>query len=368
MTNSSHSHNFIVQANDLRQFIFSVFNHIGCSYTDSNLASDVLLKADLRGIDSHGVARLSGYVRLWEKGRINPKPNIKITRQTASTATLDGDAGLGLIIAPYAMDIAIEKAQKCGTGWIAVGNSNHFGIAAYHAMKALEFDMIGYALTNASPLVAPTFSKERLLGTNPVSYAIPAGKNAPVVIDMATSAAANGKLEIAQRENKPVPKGWVQTAEGESSIDANELKQGGSLLPLGSNRDLGSHKGYSLAAMVDIFSGVLSGANFGPWVPPFVSFLDVQPNLPGKGLGHFLGAMQVDGFSDVNEFKTKMDMWINRFKMAKPIDSSQPVIIPGEPEASYEKDRLANGIPVIDAVVNDLKNLAENFKLDHPFL
>ena len=356
-----------ITASDLRQFAISVFKSIGCNDVDSELASDVLLKADLRGIDSHGVARLSGYIRLWEKGRINPKPNVKIIRQTASTATIDGDAGLGLVVAPRAMDLAIEKGKNCGTGWVAVGNSNHFGIAAYHSMKALEFDMIGYALTNASPLVAPTFSKERMLGTNPICYAIPAGKYEPVVIDMATSSAANGKLEIAQRKNKPVPEGWIQTKEGEITTDANGLKLGGALLPLGSDKDRGSHKGYGLGAMVDIFSGVLSGANFGPWVPPFVSFLDVQPNLPGKGLGHFLGAMQVDGFSDLQVFKNNMDLWIERFKNAEPIDASQKVIIPGEPEAQFMKTRINEGIPLIDAVVQDLKQLALNFKLEHPF-
>ncbi len=356
-----------IASNDLRQFAISVFKYIGCSDLDSELAADVLLKADLRGIDSHGVARLSGYVRLWEKGRINAKPNVKVIRQTTSTATIDGDAGLGLVVAPRAMELAIEKGKNCGTGWVAVGNSNHFGIAAYHAMKALEFDMIGYALTNASPLVAPTFSKERMLGTNPICYAIPAGMYEPVVIDMATSSAANGKLEIAQRKNAPVPEGWIQTKLGGITTDANGLKLGGALLPLGSDKDRGSHKGYGLGAMVDIFSGVLSGANFGPWVPPFVSFLDVQPNLPGKGLGHFLGAIQVDGFSDVDIFKNNMDLWIERFKNAEPINESQKVIIPGEPEAQFMKIRIADGIPLIDAVVQDLKQLSINFKLEHPF-
>ena len=356
-----------LKGDELRSFAISVFRYIGCNDADANLATDVLLKADLRGIDSHGVARLSGYVRLWEKGRINAKPNIKVVRETPSTATMDGDAGLGLVVAPRAMELAIEKGKNCGTGWVAVGNSNHFGIAAYHAMKALEFNMIGYALTNASPLVAPTFSKERMLGTNPICYAIPAGKFEPVVIDMSTSSAANGKLEIAQRKNIPVPEGWIQTKDGDTTTDANGLKLGGSLLSLGSDKDRGSHKGYGLGAMVDIFSGVLSGANFGPWVPPFVSFLDVQPNLPGKGLGHFLGAIQVDGFSDVDVFKNNMDLWIERFKNAEPIDAKQPVIIPGEPEAQFMKVRIKEGIPLIDAVVQDLKHLAENFKLDHPF-
>jgi len=356
-----------ISANDLSQFANLVFKYMGCSDADAVLATDVLIKADLRGIDSHGVARLSGYVRLWQKGRINTKPNVSIVRQTASTASLDADAGLGLVVAPRAMELAIDKSRNCGSGWIAVGNSNHFGIAAYHAMKAIEQDMIGFASTNASPLVAPTFSKEKMLGTNPVCYAIPAGKFDPVIIDLATSAAANGKLEIAQRQNKPIPKGWVQTIDGKETTDPNGLKHGGSLLPLGSNREMGSHKGFGLGAMVDIFSGVLSGANFGPWVPPFVNFLDVLPNLPGKGLGHFLGAMQVDGFTDVQVFKQNMDIWIERFKGAEPINANQPVIIPGEPEAAFYKLRQKKGIPLIDAVVNDLKQLAETCNLEHPF-
>lgn len=354
--------------NDLRTFTESVFTKMGCPDAQAKLAADVLISADLRGIDSHGVARLSGYVRLWQKGRINPNPNIKIVKEKPSTATVDGDAGLGLVVAPYAMEIAIEKSKKCGSGFVAVGNSNHFGISAYHAMKALDFDMIGYSMTNASPLVAPTYSKERMLGTNPVCYAIPAGKYDPVVIDMASSAAANGKLEIAQRKQKPVPEGWVQTADGADTIDANGLKHGGSLRPLGSNPELGSHKGYALSAMVDIFSGVLSGANFGPWVPPFVSFLDVLPNLPGKGLGHFVGAWEIDGFADIDSFKSNMDLWIERFKAAAPIDDSQKVIIPGEPEAAYFKIRKTDGIPVIEAVVEDLRTMAENLHLDHPFV
>ncbi|MEI6596205.1 MAG: Ldh family oxidoreductase, partial [Bacteroidota bacterium] len=248
--------------------------------TDASLAADVLLAADLRGIDSHGVARLSGYVRLHETKRANMKPNWKIIHETPSTATIDADNGLGLVVAPKAMEIAISKAKNVGTGWVAIQNSNHFGIAAYHAMMALEHDMIGVAMTNASPLVAPTFSKERMLGTNPMCYVFPAGKYLPFVADMATSSAANGKLEIAQRTGKSIPKGWVQDADGNDSIDADELKKGGALLPLGSSNEAG-HKGYALASVVDIFTAVLSGANYGPWVPPFVSFLDPVENLPG---------------------------------------------------------------------------------------
>lgn len=342
----------------LRAFTHSVFIKMGCSEEHAALATDVLIKSDLRGIDSHGVARLSGYVRLWEKKRINATPNIRIVHETPTTATIDGDAGLGLVVAPFAMKVAIEKAEKYGSGWVSVKNSNHFGIAGYHSLMAVEKDMIGISMTNASPLVAPTYANERLLGTNPMCYAFPAGKYPPVIVDMATAAAANGKLEIAQRANKDVPEGWIQDKEGNSSINPNELKSGGSLLPLGSDKDHGSHKGYGLSATVDILSAVLSGANYGPWVPPFVAFLEPSANPVGEGLGHFLGAMRVDGFRPAQDFKAHLDNWIERFKSAKTIDPNKKVIIPGEPEHDFEQERKISGIPIIDVVVNDLNELA----------
>jgi LDH2 family malate/lactate/ureidoglycolate dehydrogenase len=348
----------------LRTFTHSVFIKMGCSEEHAGLATDVLIKSDLRGIDSHGVARLSGYVRLWEKNRINATPNIRIVHETPTTATVDGDAGLGLVVAPFAMKVAIEKAEKYGSGWVSVKNSNHFGIAGYHALMAVEKDMIGISMTNASPLVAPTYANERLLGTNPMCYAFPAGKYPPVIVDMATAAAANGKLEIAQRAQKDVPEGWIQDAAGNSSINANELKSGGALLPLGSDKDHGSHKGYGLSATVDILSAVLSGANYGPWVPPFVAFLEPSANPVGEGLGHFLGAMRVDGFRPAEDFKNHLDNWIERFKSAKTIDPNKKVIIPGEPEHDFEQERKVGGIPIIDVVVNDLNLLAENIGVE----
>lgn len=336
---------------------------MGCSNEHAALAADVLLQADLRGIDSHGVARLVGYVRLWESKRINTRPQITVVHETPTTATVDGDAGLGLIVAPFAMRLAIQKAETYGSGWVSVRNSNHFGIAGYHALMAVEKDMIGFAMTNASPLVAPTNSNERLLGTNPMCYAFPAGKYPPVVADMATSAAANGKLEIAQRAGKPVPEGWIQDADGNYTTDPYALKAGGSLLPLGSDKEHGSHKGFGLSAAVDILSAVLSGANYGPWVPPFVAFLNPPADPVGLGIGHFVGAMRIDGFRPVDEFKSHMDNWIARFKSASTIHPEQKVIIPGEPEFEAEADRKANGIPLVDAVANDLNGLAEKFGL-----
>lgn len=347
----------------LNQFTNRIFQSIGYKNVEAQAAAEVLLSADLRGIDSHGIARLSGYVRLWEAGRVNANPAIKIVHQTPSTAVVDGDAGLGLVVAPFAMKVAIQKAEQCGTGWVSVRNSNHFGIAAAHAMLALEKDMIGISMTNASALVAPTFSIEKMLGTNPICVAIPAGEEPPFVADFATTTAANGKLEILQRKGADTPNGWVQTADGQTSTDANILKKGGALLPLGSDREHSSHKGYALGSIVDIFSAVLSGASYGPWVPPFPAYVPMPNNQPGKGLGHFFGAMRIDAFRTATEFKEHMDNWIRRFRAAQPIAGQEKVLIPGDPEREFETERMQNGIPIVPSVVEDLQELSAKFKV-----
>ncbi|GGB04423.1 Ldh family oxidoreductase [Puia dinghuensis] len=350
----------------LLAFTIDIFKKIGCSDTDAHTASVALLSADLRGIDSHGVARLIGYVRLRDAGRANPKPRISIIHETPSTAVVDGDSGLGLVVAPFAMQVAIEKAALAGTGWVSVQNSNHFGIAGYHALQAVKRDMIGIAMTNASALVAPTFSLERLLGTNPICVAVPAGEEPPFVADLATTTAANGKLEILQRKNEEAPLGWIQDSQGRPSTNPHELKTGGALLPLGGDRDHGSHKGYALGAIVDIFSAVLSGANYGPWVPPFPAYVPMPTGMPGKGIGHFFGAMRIDAFRPAADFKHHMDNWIRRFRSATPVPGNQSVLIPGDPEREMEAERLAHGIPLLPAVVNDLKGLAEKLGVAFP--
>ncbi len=350
---------------DLRIFTEKVFLAIGCSGDHAKLAADVLIRSDLRGIDSHGVARLSGYVRLWEAGRINPAPDIRVIHDTPSTAVVDGDQGLGLVVAPKAMEIAMEKAEKVGTGWVSVKNSNHFGIAGYHTLMAVEKDMIGIAMTNASPLVAPTFAVERMLGTNPIAVAIPTDHEPTFVADMATTTAANGKLEILQRTDQDAPVGWVQNKEGQPSKDPHELKKGGALLPLGGDREHGSHKGYALGAIVDIFSAVFSGANYGPWAPPFVSFLPLPDDRVGEGLGHFMGAMRIDAFRPAGEFKNHMDNWIRRFRKTAPVDGKK-VLIPGDPEREMESVRATEGIPLNDNVVKDLQEVANKLRISFP--
>ena len=347
----------------LHQFTVNLFIKIGCPNDQAIEAANVLLSADLRGVDSHGVARLVGYLRLYEKNRINPHPQLSVVHETPSTAVVDGDAGLGLVAGPYAMRLAIEKAKNVGTGWVAVKNSNHYGIAGYHAMMALEADCIGISMTNASPLVAPTYSKERLLGTNPIAIAVPAGDEPPFVADMATTTAANGKLEILQRKNESAPLGWLQDKEGQPTQAAQGIVEGGALLPLGGDREHGSHKGFILGSIVDILSAVLSGANYGPWVPPFVSFLDPDPNPVGEGIGHFFGALRIDAFRPASEFKTHMDIWIKRFRNAETINETNKVIIPGDPERQMEQLRRKEGIPLLDTVVKDLQSLSEQYQV-----
>lgn len=348
----------------LREFTLSVFLKIGCPAEAAEQATDVLLAADLRGIDSHGVARLSSYIRLWENGRINPKPEISVVHETPSTALIDGDSGLGLVVGPASMRLAIKKAEAVGTGWVAVKNSNHYGIAGYHAMLPLAHDMIGLTMSNASPLVAPTFSKERLLGTNPIAVAFPADKEPPFVADFATTTAAYGKLELLQRSDAQAPIGWIQDPDGNSSQDPHAISEGGGLLPLGSDREHGSHKGYCLGAMADIFSAVLSGANYGPWVPPYVTFLTKKSDLVGDGIGHFFGALRVDAFRPADEFKSHIDNWIHRFKNAEPVADQDRVLIPGDPERESEKRRRIEGIPLYDSVAEDLALVAEKLNLN----
>lgn len=348
----------IFSAETLREFSTQVFMHFGVPRADAELAADVLARSDLRGISSHGVARLHTYFEMLELGRINPKPKIKIIREKASVASVDGDNGLGLVVGPKANEIAMDKAEQHGSGWVSVSNTNHFGIAGYYPLKALERDLIGWAMTNTTKLVAPLWGAERMLGTNPIAIAFPGLKEPPIVIDMATSAVAYGKIEIALRKNEPVPKGWILDRHGADTTNPEDMITGGAQLPLGSEREMGGHKGYGLAAMVDILCCVLSGANWGPFAPPFALRQEIPERSVGKGLGHFFGAMQIDGFIEKNEFKKQIDDWIQVFRKTKPAPGTNGPLIPGDPEREAEEIRSKEGIPLLQPVVDDLLDIS----------
>jgi LDH2 family malate/lactate/ureidoglycolate dehydrogenase len=225
-------------------------------------------------------------------------------------------------------------------------------------MMALKHDMIGICLTNANPLVAPTFSISRMMGTNPIAVAIPAKINPPFVADFATTPIARGKLAVAEKKGEKVAFGFVQDKNGKPSDDPTILKSGGSMLTLGGDRVHGSHKGYCLSAIVDIFSAVFSGANFGPFVPPSVAYLPVLDKKSGEGTGHFFGAMRIDAFQPAEEFKMKMDEWIETFRAAKPAEGHEKVLIPGDPEREAEERIMKNGIELVPAIRKDLVDIA----------
>ena len=343
----------------LRDFSTRVFLHYGVPEDDATLAADVLDRSDRRGIDSHGVARLYSYVGLLSEGRINPRPVVRVVRETPSTATVDGDNGLGLVVGPKANAIAMEKAGTAGTGWVAVRNTNHYGIAGYYVLEALERDLIGWSMTNTTALVAPLWGADRLLGTNPLAIGFPAAEEPPIVIDFASSAAAFGKIEIALRKGERVPSGWIVDRDGRGSEDPHDLVDGGALLPLGSERERGGHKGYCLSAMVDILSCVLSGANWGPWAPPFALRQTEPARSVGKGIGHFFGAMRVDAFIEVDEFKRQIDDWIRTFRGSRPAPGTKGPLIPGDPEREAEARRVKEGVPLVQAVVDDLRRISK---------
>jgi len=360
--NSAISLTKVFSHSQLLLFSEQVFLKSGFSVEDSKLCAKLLTRADIRGVDSHGVARLSGYIRLIKAGRLNPNPSFKWYSGFPTLHTLDADKSIGFLSANTAMEKCILTAETYGCGMVAVKNSNHFGIAGQYALMAAEKGMIGMAFTNASPLVAPTHSSERMLGTNPIAVAIPSLHSRPFVLDMATTTAANGKLEILQRKELMAPSGWIQKSDGTDSLDPNELRTGGALRPLGSFPDLGSHKGYALGSLVDILSGVLSGANFGPWVPPFVSFLPLSADSVGEGIGHFFIAFRPDGFIPQEEFLTRMEKWMEAFRSSQKI-SNEEVLVPGDPEWELEKVRGENGIPLLHAVIHDLNQLASELSL-----
>jgi LDH2 family malate/lactate/ureidoglycolate dehydrogenase len=342
----------------LFEFTVRMFRKFDVPENDARTAATVLQSADLRGIDSHGVARLHTYFDMLELGRINPRANVTIVRETASTATVDGDNGLGLVVGPKANAIAMEKAVAAGSGWVSVRNTNHYGIAGWYVLEALKRDLIGWSMTNTTRLVAPLWGAERMLGTNPIAIAFPGAEEPPIVIDMATCTAAYGKIEMARRAGSPIPLRWAADRNGVPTTDPNEMVEGGALLPLGSDREGGGHKGYALAVMVDVLSAVLSGANWGPFVPPFALRQEIPARSVGKGIGHFFGALRIDAFIEPDEFKKQIDDMVRTLRKTRPAPGTGGPLIPGDPERESEVVRGREGIPLTQPVVDELRDIS----------
>jgi LDH2 family malate/lactate/ureidoglycolate dehydrogenase len=339
----------------LTRFIATSFERLSVPPEDAQIAADVLVMADLRGVDTHGVIRFnptSWYVKWLRDGEMNPQPNIRVISETSSSALLDGDRGIGMVIGHRAMELAIRKAMEAGIAMVGVRNSRHFGMSAYYAMRALPHDMIGMAMTNASRQVVPTFGREARFGTNPLCLAAPALEEPPFVLDMATTTAAAGKLELAARQGQSIPLGWALNQQAEATRDPRVAQKARRLLPLGGRREGGSHKGYGLAIMVEILCGVLTGT---------ITAL----NADQDPRGHCFGAIRIEAFRPAQEFKRDMDRLIRELKSTPPVEGQERVYVAGEIEFETARDRARHGIPLLNSVLVGLKEVGK--QLSVPF-
>ena len=343
-----------VAVDRMRAATESIFEKMGLATDDAVLATDVLMTNDLRGVESHGVSNmLRSYVAGYQRGRLDPRPEIKIERESETTATMDGGGGLGLHIAPKAMEIAISKAERFGMGAVCVHNVGHMGGCGYHAMLALDHDMIGVAMTSSGiPSMVPTFGAEPRFGTNPLAWAAPAETMPPFVFDVATTQVANNKMRLAARLGAKIEPGWIARPDGTPIMEAVDLPENYHMLPIGGTRENGSHKGYGLAAVVDIMCSVLSGLGAG--------FIALTP-------GYHLAAYKIEAFTDVAKFKRDMDALLEGLAKTPPAPGHERVLYPGLLEAEDTEQRLAEGIPYHREVIEWFQSIGAELDLDFDF-
>jgi LDH2 family malate/lactate/ureidoglycolate dehydrogenase len=336
----------------MRDTVTSLFTALGMSDADAAQSADVLVYADTRGIDSHGVSNMTPrYVSWLRKGTVNARPQPKVLRDTGPAVTIDGDRGLGLAVAPAGMDLAIERAGIHGIGMVIVTNAAHYGAAAYYAQKALARDMVGISMTTGGVLVAPTHGAERLLGLNPIGIAAPTASEAPFIFDASMSSLAANKIVLLNRVGGKVLPGWVAASDGTPVMEEAPVPEGFLMLPLGGTRELGSHKGVGLMMLVEILTTMLAGAGGGP--------------LRRGDSTHSFLAYNIDAFSDAATFKADMDAYLRRFLDCKPAPGEARVIYPGIEEAEAEVDRLAHGIPYHPDVVDWFKTICAELGTNH---
>ena len=354
----------VVQEKALRRFCEQVLTKLGVPAEDARVTTDVLVLADLRGIDSHGVARLGRYVNGLKQGTMKPTDQSRIIREAKATALIDGGQSLGQVVGKKGMDLAIRKARDTAVGVVAVRNSNHYGIAGYYSLMALEHDLIGVSMTNAGPLVVPTFGRASILGTNPISLAAPALKEKAFVLDMATSTVPRGKVEVYNRLGQPMPHGWAVDETGRSSTDPARVlnalakRLGGGLLPLGGEgEDLGGHKGYGLALMVDVLCGVLSGAATG---------LQVYADEKKPNVGHFFMALDPTAFRPLDEFRGDMGRLARELKESPKAHGQERIYVHGEKSFARMERFRKEGIPLDPKVVDGLKKIGTDLGIPWP--
>jgi len=345
---------------DLVNFVEKYLSKLGASAEDAKIISNVFISADLRGVESHGLQRLVAYYST--KQFFNPTIPAKIISESPTTALIDGQKGSGQVNSYYAMNLCIKKAKEFGMASVTVKNSNHFGIAGYYSMMTLEHNMIGICMTNSQSWIVPTYGKKSVLGTNPISVAVPSLHEYPYVLDMATSAVSYGKVEIAKKKNVEIPNGWAIDENGNTTENPNDIvpRKKGALLPLGGTEITSGYKGYGLAMLVEILCSALSGG-------VFFSQIGAPNSSESAGVSHFFMAMNVDSFRPILDFKTQMDAMIQDIKNTPKAGNNETIFIAGEKEFELEKFNLENGIPLIKPVYEEMiadgKRLGVSFDL-----
>jgi LDH2 family malate/lactate/ureidoglycolate dehydrogenase len=341
-----------VSPTSLKTLSARIFERLGVPADDAALVADTLVEADLRGVSSHGVVRIPLYAARLRGGGMRPVTTVTVVRETPSTVLLDGNNGLGQVISARAMAVAIERARGSGLCFVGVRNSNHFGMAAYYSLMAVQADMVGLVFSNASPGLAPWGSIKPMLGNNPWSIAVPAGTEFPVVLDMANSVVARGKIRLAALRGKPIPLGWAVNKRGEPTTDPHEALEG-LILPIA------GYKGSGISILIDLLAGALTGAGI------LDELGGLQHTDRPQRTGHLFGAVNVEAFRPIAEFKARVDEYARRVHAAERAAGVDRVYMPGEPEWLTRQERERNGIPLPDEVLAELRKLAED--LDVPF-
>ncbi|HIB35242.1 MAG TPA: Ldh family oxidoreductase [Dehalococcoidia bacterium] len=347
-----------VDSNSLRKVVKDIFINCGVPELESEIGSDVLVSTDLRGVDTHGVSNmLRIYVKDYQDGKLNPSSNMKIAKESTSTINIDGDNGLGILQGPTAMEYAIKKAKESGVGIVTLYNSGHIGAVGHHARIAADYKMVGICLTAGGTLVLPTFASESRTGTNPISLAAPSNKYPFFLFDAATSSIAGNKVRLVARNGTKLSAGSIGDKNGNPvmkpmSVDVSEdFIDIPNLLPLGGNRDQGSHKGYGLSLFVEILCTILSGN-----VPNMVD--------PNGNLCHFFAAFNIESFTEYNIFIYNMDAMLETLLNTPPTPEADRVIYPGIMEYENEQDRIENGIPLHKEVVEWFSSTSKSMKID----
>ena len=342
-------------AADERRFIEEAIVAGGVALDDARLVADVLVAADLRGIESHGIARLRWfYVDRLRRATVEKAPRVTTLRETVTSLAIDAGNGLGHPPSHRAMERTIVKARTSGACFTTVRHSNHYGIAGYYAMMALPHDMIGISSTDSIHFAVPTFGREKMLGTNPLAFAIPAGDEPPFVLDFATTTVTYGKLEVHERMNAPILPGWAVDENGAPTTDPSVGRHAGALLPLGGyGTDGGGHKGYGLGALAEILCGVLAGGAFARELS-----LVEGPEHRGGHTGHFFGALRIDALRDVASFKADLDRELRAFRTSRTGAGHSRVYVAGDIERENEVAYAADGVPHLPKVWDDLDALA----------